>query len=130
MQRPIWLRGVLWTIGGFLAAAFAFLFWAIDVSHSPNLSTARAAALISARPEFNQYAKLVAVSTTTRGADSLKDCCYSAEFTFLQNGSGSLIHAHAQFFYWKGSWHLGEFWYGEPPHVENVTVGHDTSDAK
>ena len=79
-------------------AAIAFVFWA-GAPHSPDLRPDMAAALISARPEFNQYATLVAVSHTTRGADSLNTCCYWAEFTFRQNRSTNVIKARALFHY-------------------------------
>jgi hypothetical protein len=111
------------TCGLLLAALFALLVWAVDFRHSPDLAAAQAGALISARPEFNKYAKLAKVSSTTRGADSLKDCCYSAEFTFLQFGSNAIIAAQAEYRYYDGKWHLQEFWYGKPPHVETVWVG-------
>ena len=71
----------------------------LDVPLSPNLTAAKAAALISARPEFNKYATLVTISSTTRGADSLK--------------------------YDEHAWHLSDFWYGEPPDVKTVNVGRD-----
>jgi hypothetical protein len=107
-----------------LGGIFAWLSWAIPVTHSPDLSPAEAGALISARPEFSNYAKLIEVSSTTRGGDSLKDCCYSGEFTFRQFGSGAIIRAGAEFRYDDdGKWHLMEFSYGDPPHVETVWVG-------
>src|SRR5258708_16065189 len=89
----IFIRSVLGT-ACVLFAAFVFM---ANVPLTPSLTPAKAAALISGRPEFNQYATLVAVSSTTRGADSLKDCRYTPEFTFLQNGSKTVIQAHAEF---------------------------------
>ena len=130
MQSPLWLRGALWTCGIILAVVFAFLVWAIDVTHSPGLMPAEAGALISARPEFNQYAKLVEVSSTTRYGGSLKDCCYWADFRFLQFGSNAVIPAHAEFRYSNGAWHLQMFSYGKPPHTESIWVGQDDPSAK
>jgi hypothetical protein len=101
----------------------ALLFWAKFGNQSRDLTPDKAATLISARPEFNKYANLISVSRTIRGADSLKDCCYSADFAFLQSGSNKLIPAHAEFRYHGGRWHLLRFWHGEPPAVEMVWVG-------
>jgi hypothetical protein len=104
---------------------FAYLTWAIRATHSPDLTPAQAGALIAARPEFHNYARLVNVTSSTRCADSLKYSCYSGEFTFLQFGSDAIIPARADFRYYDGKWHLQGFWYGKPPHVEKVWVGRD-----
>jgi hypothetical protein len=82
-----------------------FTFWA-QAPHSPNLLPDRAASLIAARPEFNR--------------------CYSAMFTFRQNGSPDIIKARAEFRYYGSKWHLADFWWGELPHVQSVHVGHDS----
>ena len=126
MRRPVLLRRLLWILGVFLLGAFALLIllvWAIRVPHSPDLTRATAATLISSYSQFNKYAHLVKVSSATRGADSLKDCCYTAEFTFIQFGSSSVVPAHAEFRYYDSKWHLQEFWYGTPPDVETVLLG-------
>ena len=104
-------------------ALFVFLLWLGFGVHTPDLTPTRAASLISARPEFNRYARIVEVSSTARGADSLKNSTYWAEFMFLQNGSATIIKAHAEFYYWQGAWRLDSFWYGEPPNVKMVDVG-------
>jgi hypothetical protein len=80
---------------------------------SPPLGKTEAAALISARPEFNRYATLLAVTSTDREGDSLKDCCYNAEFTFVQKGHSDPIQARAQFRWWNDKWHLHTFTYGK-----------------
>lgn len=41
----------------------------------------------------------------------------------FQFGSKILIEARAEFRYFDGKWHLQEFSYGKPPHVETVVVG-------
>jgi hypothetical protein len=125
------MRGMLTVAKALAALALAvigFTFWAA-APHSPDLQPDMAAALIAARPEFNRYATLAAVSRTTRSADSLTTCCYTAEFTFRQNGSTNVIKARAQFYYHEKRWHLGEFWWGERPHVQSVTVGSDSHEA-
>jgi hypothetical protein len=115
----------VWAVLGTACVLFAAFVFMINVALSPNLTPAKAAALISARPEFNKYATLVTISSTTRGADSLKDVYYTAEFTFLQKGSNTLIQGHAEFYYAEHAWHFGDFWYGEPPDVKTVDVGRD-----
>jgi len=115
----------LWALLGTACVLFAAFVFMVNVPLSPNLTPAKAAALISARPEFNKYATLAAISDTTRGADSLKDVYYTAEFTFLQKGSNTLIQGHAEFYYDEHAWHLGAFWYGKPPDEKTVDVGRD-----
>ena len=115
----------VWAVLGTACVLFAAFIFTVNVPLSPNLTLAKAAALISARPEFNKYATLVTISSTTRGADSLKDVYYTAEFTFLQKGSNTLIKGRAEFYYDEHAWHLSDFWYGEPPDVKTVIVGRD-----
>jgi hypothetical protein len=119
------IQVAVWAILGTACVLFATFVFMLDVPLSPNLTAAKAAALISARPEFNKYATLVTISSTTRGADSLKDTYYTAEFTFLQKGSNTLIKGHAGFYYDEHAWHVSDFWYGEPPDVKTVNVGRD-----
>ena len=119
------VRGIgtlLATVAGLVVIAIGFGVWAAS-PHSSDLKSELAAALIAGRPEFSRYATLVAVSATTRGADSLNTCCYTAEFSFHQNGSTTVIPARADFRLYEGKWHLGDFWWGEPPHVNSVHVG-------
>jgi hypothetical protein len=122
------MRGILTmvaTVATLALMAIGFTFWA-GRPHSPDLLPDMAGALIAARPEFNRYATVIAVSKTSRGVDSMNTCCYSAEFAFRQNGSENIITAKAQFFYYENKWHLGAFWWGEPPNVRSVTVGSDS----
>ena len=121
MTNPRWVRIVLWTVLGVPTAALSILVFAINVPLSPALTPSQAGALIAARPEFNRYAKLIQVSSTTRGADSLKDVEYSAEFTFLQFGSNAIVPAHAEFCYYEGRWRLQDFMYRDG----TVSVGQD-----
>jgi hypothetical protein len=81
---------MLITVAAMALVATAFGFWAAS-PHSPALRGDMAAALIAARPEFNNYASLLMVSQTTRGADSMNTCCYMAAFTFRQHGSTKAI---------------------------------------
>jgi len=92
--------------------ANALLVWAIRVPHSPDLTPAKAAEVISARPEFTVIGSRAYVASTTRGDDSLKTCCYTAKFIFTPNGSATPMEADAEFGYWKHSWHLQNFRYG------------------
>jgi len=107
------------------AAVVALAYWAFAVRHSPDLSSIQAGMIISSRPEFNQHATLVAVLGTVRDADSLADCCYTADFTFRQIGSTKLVHGTAAFRYWQGGCHLQEYWYQEPPSVQTVWIESD-----
>ncbi len=128
MRDYHFMRGTL-TVAKTLAVLFlvaiGFTFWA-GAPHSPDLQPDMAATLIAARPEFNRYATLVAVSQTTRGGDSLNTCCYSAAFTFRQNGSTDIIKARAEFHYNGDKWHLATFRWGKPPHIQSVDVGSDS----
>ena len=128
MRDYHFMRGTL-TVAKTLAVlalvAIGFTFWA-GAPRSPDLQPDRAAALIAARPEFNRYATLLAVSQTTRGAGSMNTCCYSAAFTFRQNGSTDIIDARAEFHYTGDKWHLATFWWGKRPHVQSVDVGSDS----
>jgi hypothetical protein len=121
-------RGIRRLIIGLLAipcavlGLFGFLIWEIRYPHTPDLSPARAAAIIAASPEFTRRAKLVTVVSTHRGEDSLKDVYYSADFTLAENGSTTPTHAQADFGYGKAAWHLTNFSYGAPPDVDLVWV--------
>jgi len=117
----------IWSVLGTACVLFAAFVFMANVPLTPSLTPAKAAALISGRPEFNRYATLVAVSSTTRGADSLKDCCYTAEVTFVQNGSKAVIQAYAEFHYNEHAWHLDDLWYGEPPNVKNIVIEADVA---
>ena len=110
---------------GITALGFAILLWAVRVPHTPDLTPVQAERIISERPEFHQSRSLIGVSDTTRAADSLKDCCYTAKFTFTPNGSRRIVTADAEFGYWDGAWHLQGFSYGEPPNVETVGITSD-----
>jgi hypothetical protein len=127
MRDYHFMRGTL-TVAKTLAVlallVIGFMFWA-GAPHSPDLRPDMAAAIIAARPEFNRHATLVAVSQTTRGADSMNTCCYSAAFTFRQNGSTDIIKARAEFQYNGDKWNLASFWWGKYPHVQSVNVGSD-----
>jgi hypothetical protein len=123
-------RIVLGILSGLGAIVIAFA-WLLVGVYTPSLTRTQAAAMISARPEFNRYATLVDVSSTARGGDSLKNSLYFADFTFRQNGSPNIIPAHAEFYWhekssstwmiWAGKWRLGDFSYGG----ESVHVGAD-----
>jgi hypothetical protein len=118
------VRGILTmlaTVAALAALAMCFALWAAS-PHSPDLRPNAAAALISARPEFNRYASVVAVSATTRGKESLNTCCYTADFSFRQNGATSVIPARADFRFYNKQWHLDHFSWGNPPNVTIVPV--------
>jgi hypothetical protein len=53
----------------------------------------------------------------------MKDCCYWVEFDLLPAGSKEPQHARADFRFWRGSWHLNEYSYGDPP--QSVRVQND-----
>src|SRR5260370_22147895 len=57
----------IWSVLGTACVLFAAFVFMANVPLTPSLTPAKAAALISGRPEFNRYATLVAVSSTTRG---------------------------------------------------------------
>lgn len=125
------MRGILTmltTVVGLAVIALGFVMWAA-APHSPDLRPDAAAALISARPEFNRYASMVAVSATTRGKDSLNTCCYTADFSFRQNGVPTVIQARALFRFSGKRWRLDTFWWGKPPNVRSADVGVDQPDA-
>ena len=113
------------TVAGLAIIAFGFGVWTAAFPHSPALRPDMAAALIAGRPEFNRSATLVTVSATTRGADSLKTCCYTAEFSFRQSGSTAVIPARAEFRFHHKKWHLQSFRWGERPDINSVYVGMD-----
>jgi uncharacterized membrane protein len=120
---PRLLRRLLIAIAvlvGIAVTAFAALVWLIAVPHTPDLTPAKAAETISARPEFNQTKLLIVVSSTTRAHGSLKDNLYTAKFTFRLRGSPTPVKANAEFGYWKGGWHLREFYWGEPASEQTV----------
>jgi hypothetical protein len=98
---------MLITVAAMALVATAFGFWAAS-PHSPALRGDMAAALIAARPEFNNYASLLMVSQTTRGADSMNTCCYMAAFTFRQHGSTKAIDGRADFFFYDKEVALGQ----------------------
>jgi len=82
-----------------------------------DLSIGTASELISRAPEFNRYAKLLTVDSTTREPDSLADCCYRGIFTFqyINAPAGqSPIKASAEFRYYDRAWHFTHFDYGCP----------------
>jgi len=93
----------------FVYAGFSALSWYVRTPHTPDLTRDAAKRIISARPEFNRTREIVEVSTPLRGQDSLKDCCYDAQFTFVTGDSTILIVSQAQFQFWNDSWHLTDF---------------------
>lgn len=120
------VRAGLWILGLCVVGLVA-LSGLIAVPQSPALAPNEAGALMSANPEFNTRGRLVTVAGTRRGADSMKHCCYSAEFTFWKNGATSAVPAHAEFRFFDGKWHLQEFSYGTPPTGESVfALQHDS----
>ena len=114
------LRGSM--LAGLFVVPVVLIVCAIAFGHSPDLQPAEAMNIISLAPEFKQTRSVVNVSATTRGVDSLKDCCYDAEFTFVERGSTTPVKAGAEFRYWKHGWHLQEFHYGEPKSVEMIWI--------
>lgn len=101
---------------------FAFLIWEVRYPHTPDLSPAKAAALIAASPEFSRRAKLFTVASTHRGEGSLKDSYYSADFTLLENGSTTPTQAYSEFGYGDGAWHLANCSWGTPPDSDSINV--------
>jgi hypothetical protein len=91
----------------------------------PELSPSKAAEVIALTSEFNARGQIVAVTKAASGDDSLKGTGY-ATFSFRTRDEPSkLIDAEAEFRYWGGDWHLLEFRYGKPPHVEVVWIRGD-----
>jgi len=117
------LRGSI--LIGIMIAPVAMIVWVVAFVHSPDLQRAVAAQIISSTPEFNDRRSLVGVSTTTRGADSLKDCCYDAEFVFTERGSTTPVKARAEFRYWNHSGHLQNFAYGRPHNAQTIWINSD-----
>jgi hypothetical protein len=77
--------------------------------HSPDLTRATAARIISQTPQFSQGGQLVKVNWRHRGPDDVADCCYAAEFEFRETGVNQApIKANALFRYWGDDegWHL------------------------
>ncbi len=119
-----WLLLAIAVVGIALTGVLA-LAWLFIAPHTLDLTPGKAAETISARPEFNQSKVLITVSSTTRGADSLKDTSYTAEFIFRPRSSPTPVEAHGEFQYWNGGWHLREFSWGEPPNKEWVAIQSD-----
>lgn len=115
---------LLASIGGIIVVALSGLVWLV-APHSPDLTPERAAKIISATPDFNQSRSLVAVSETERGTDSTADSSYTAKFTFTSSDSTEPIAAEAEFRFWKSSWHLQEFHYGERSNVKSIFIRSD-----
>lgn len=118
------VRGILTmlaTVAALAVIAMGFALWAA-APRSPDLPPDAAAALISARPEFNRYGSAVVVSATTWGKESLNICCYTADFSFRQNGAPNVSPARADFRFYDEQWHLGGFRWGNPPNVTIVRV--------
>jgi hypothetical protein len=97
---------------------------------SPDLTRSEAGQIIARTPEFNATRKLINVKSTTRGADSLDYCCYTAEFIFeftvpvpsTRISVGTSVDAVGEFRYWDGKWHLQSFDYKAPVWGEQVLI--------
>lgn len=111
--------GIFGTIFGGIAVGLAVFVWQC-MFPILQISALQAGRIISAAPQFNRSRSLVAVSDTTRGAASLKGCCYAATLIFTAIGSSSHVAAYGEFHYWGGASHLQEFSCGQPPNVETV----------
>jgi hypothetical protein len=94
-----------------LAHVEVFVFWVVS-PHRPNLRPDVAEALIADRPEFSRYANLVQVSQTTRGVGSMKTCCYTADFSFHQDGRATIRFGRAEFRFYGNKWHLSSVRWG------------------
>lgn len=93
--------------------------------HSPDLTPATAARIISQTSQFSQGRQLVRVNWTHRGPDDMADCCYAAEFEFQETGVNTSIKANALFRYWGDGegWHLQFFDWGDPLNPQLVWIG-------
>ena len=97
----------------------------------PDLPSDEAAKLLSQAPEFNRYARLVSVGALNHPGDSMQGMA-EGEFTFRYLNAPSKsapIQADAQFSYWDGAWHLGQFSYGCPGvHLDDCRIVHVYND--
>ena len=118
------MRSCLLTLVSIALTVFGFVVWAV-APHSPGLRPETAAALISSSREFQRYGTLLAVSRTTRGADSLNTCCYTATFTVRPLDSSSVVEARADFRFYGKQWHLNFFRWGQPPNATFVHIEPD-----
>jgi hypothetical protein len=93
---------------------------------TPDLSRSEAAAIISACPMFNQYARLLSVDSLNHAKGSMAFATFGT-FTFAYLNSpadANPIHATAEFQYHDSKWHLDRFDYGCPKDCHSVDV-HD-----
>lgn len=101
------------------------------VSRIPDLTLPEAAEIISRGPEFNRYARLVAVESLHHEKDSMDSVTFG-KFTFRYLNSqdnAPLIEARVDFRYHEGKWYLNGFYYGCPTDCRDVNV-YDGPDKK